>query len=289
MVNIHNFGYGSAVLDKILKEQADEKRHVSIELTPEIMDQLIRDPFGETSPLQLNTMEESEYRRIPLLNSVRYLAEVIERQGRLKLTQNGCLQRKVVMDLYQQSFVPQRSKHKITDYKKNLNEYDVLTAGLTRILLDLSGLARKSKGTLLPTRKWEKLKGDNDKLLRLIFETFTQKLNWAYVDRSRSEHIAQHGFAVSLALVYKFGEWPLSTEIYSGAYFSMFPRLVEEFSDTPYFSARDKAVHCYSFRTFDRFLEYFGLVKVHRDDEDYLKADEIEKSDLFDKFITVDL
>ncbi|MDA3926421.1 MAG: hypothetical protein PF904_17160 [Kiritimatiellae bacterium] len=277
------------IFRKILNEQISEKRQVSLELSPENVDQLIRNPFGETSPLQLRTLEAGDYQKIPILNSVRYLAEMMEQQDGLKLTPKGSLQRKVIMDLYQRRFFPKTSDFEITDYKTVLNEGDLPTVSLTRILLELSGLARKCKGKLLLTRKWEKMKQDNDKLLRLIFETYIKQFNWAYFDGYRSEQAGQFGFAVSLALVDRFGDQPLSAEIYGGAYYSIFPWLQEDFVDLSFITAKKDSRRCYSRRTFERFLEYFGLVEVHRDKKDCLKPVDVEKTELFDKFIVFKL
>ena len=141
------------LIRNILSEQLEKRRQTTIEVSPETVDQLVRDPFGDTSPLCLKRMEEEDYQRIPLLNSVRYLADMIEKEGNLKLT-----------------------------------------------------------------RKWEQVKTDNDKLLRLIFETFTQKLNWAYFDGYRSGNAGQFAFGVSLALVDKFGSHRLGCEMYGEVY-----------------------------------------------------------------------
>jgi len=59
--------------------------------------------------------------------------------------------------------------------------------------------------------------------------------------------------------------------------------------DSPVRTNEEYAIQCYSLRTFERFLEYFGLVNVYRDEKDYFKAFEIEKSDLFGKFIACGL
>ncbi len=277
------------LIGKILSEQLEKRRQMTIEVSPETVDQLVRDPFGNTSPVCLKRMEEDAYQRIPLLNSVRYLADMIEKEGSLKLTQTGNLQRKVIIELYQQRFFPKTSDFDIMDYKKAVNERDLRTVSLTRFLLELSGLIRKSKGKFLLTRKWEQVKTDNDKLLRLIFETFTQKLNWAYFDGYRSGNAGQFAFGVSLALVDKFGSHRLGCEMYGEAYYNIFPWLLEDFVDSPVRTMEEYAVACYSLRTFERFLEYFGLVNVYRDEKDYFKAVEIEKTDLFNKFIACGL
>ena len=277
------------IVGKILKEQTELRRKSTIELSPEVIDRLVRDPFGSTSPLQFKKMDNDDYGKIPVLNSVKCLAEMIEQSGGLKLTQTGHLQRKVIMELHQHRFFPKTSDFEITDYKKSVNENDLPKVSLSRFLLELSGLTRKSKGKLLLTRKWQQVKQDNDKLLRLVFDSFTQKLNWAYFDRHPSGSVGQFGVGVSLALVSKFGCQRLSGEMYGEAYYNVFPWLLEDFVGSSVRTMEEYAFSCYSLRTFERFLEYFGLVTVYRDKKDYFKAVDIEKSDLFDKFIACSL
>lgn len=261
-----------------------------LQLSPQNIEQLVNDPFGAASPLQLKKIEAADYQKIPMLNSICYLADMMEQQGGLKLTQKGgFLPRKVVRELYDRQFFPKTGRYDITDFKTVLNEYELPAIACTRTLLELAGLARKYRGKLLVTRKWEKIKQDNDKLLPLIFETYTKKLNWAYFDGYRNEDAGQFGFALSLALVDAFGDEPSSSEIYGKTYYRIFPELRAEFGDRSFGDAKTDAYRCYSLRTFERFMKYFGLVKVHRDEADCLKPIDVEKTPFFNKLIACKL
>lgn len=69
--------------------------------SPNEMQHLIYDPFGPDSPLQLNVLEEADYRSIPMLNLIRYLGTHLKKAGEMKLTAKGFLQVKIVADLYE--------------------------------------------------------------------------------------------------------------------------------------------------------------------------------------------
>ncbi len=284
-----NMSNNEKTIQKILNEQNSENRRVDLTLPAETVEQLVRHPFEKTSPLQLKRLEESEYQQIPVLNSVRCLAQIIEQQGELKATRKGCLPRDVVADLHRRAFFPKTSSYNIADFRKVLHEGDVLTVSLTRILLELAEIIHKKHGKLMLTDKWAAVKQDNETLLRLIFESFTQKLQWSLLDQFPSERVGQHGFAVSLAMADRFGAQPLNADMCAEAYYNFFPFLREDFLNSSLGPAEKSAPRCYSLRTFERFLAYFGLVKVYRSEKDYCGAVEIKKTKLFNKFIAMNL
>ena len=274
--------------DKILAEQSGSGNSVFITFSDADVCQLVNDPFGEKSPIQMKKMESGDYQKLLLLNSIKDLADMIEKAGSLKLTKTGCLQRKVVIELYERNFRAGGDGLNPLQYKVP-NEADFPAVTLTRFLLELSGLTKKRNGKLSLTQKWSKFRDCDDKLLQLIFEAFTRKLNWSYFDNYFSEQAGQIGFGVSLALISKYGSERSSSEMYAKLYYKIFPECVREFSDSSYSSREENAYRCYSLRTFARFLEYFNLVKVFRDKKNYLNSDEIVKTDLFDKFISCSL
>ena len=58
-------------------------------------------------------MTEPDYKKVPLLNQIKYLAGLIDSQGELKMTSKGFLPVKVVADIYQQGFL-KRSGQNLT-------------------------------------------------------------------------------------------------------------------------------------------------------------------------------
>jgi len=113
-------------------------------------------------------------------------------------------------------------------------------------------------------------------LLLNIFKTFGQKFNWAYFDGYGENNIGQLGFGFSLILLSKYGDKRQIDRFYSKKYFQAFPDLKDNMTKTNYGIGRPS--DCYSIRTFDRFLDYFGLIKIDTDKF-------ITKTELYDRLI----
>lgn len=62
--------------------------------------------------------------------------------------------------------------------------------------------------------------------------------------------------------------------------------LLDTISHPTYFTKEEYAGHCYSLRTFDRFLSFFGLVKIEQ--ERGMDAEKfIVKGDVFDRMFEI--
>lgn len=269
-------------LDKIMFERNNSPIPEFEGYSPNEMHQILHFTFGPKSPIQLQKLSDDEYRKIPILNQIKYLADVISRKGELKLTTKGFLPVKVVSDLYGQGY--------LTDYPiekgivKLYKEKDSMTVHLTRLLVELSGIVKKRNGKMSLTKNGEKLVSDNDKLLRTLFEVFGTKLNWAYFDGYGDNSIGQLGYGFTLILLSKYGNKEHRDFFYAGKYFEAFPRLMN-FVEPSFGSLEENAAKCYSLRTFNRFLDYFGLIKIKKEGHWFDNVQYISKSDLFDKLV----
>ena len=249
--------------------------------SPNEMTFLFYNPYDDKSPMKLQTLDDSDYKRIPIFNLIKYLANRIVADGEIKLTQNGNLPKKIVSELYSQGF--------IEDYfienglSKPYYEEKIEGIHLTRIILQLSGMTKKRNNKISLTLKGNRLLSNNDELLKLIFKTFTQKFNWGYFDLYETE-AGQMGFAFSLFLVSKYGDTKRLDKFYAKKYFNAFPKFLDssEFNDV---LSEEKLERCYSIRTFDRFMDYFGLIQIDADDKIIPSEKFITKTDLLDKFI----
>jgi len=151
-------------------------------------------------------------------------------------------------------------------------------------LLELTGITKKRNNKLSLTRKGEKIISDNDKLLRSIFVTFGTKFNWAYFDGFGENNIGQLGYGFSLILLSKYGKDKRLDTFYADKYFKAYPKLINNSLIPRFGTVESYASRCYSLRTFDRFLGYFGLIKIEQDQK--WDADKyISKTILFDKLI----
>lgn len=240
--------------------------------------------YDTDSPVRLQKLPDPYYEKIPMLNQVRYLMRLIDEAGEMKLTQKGFLPTKVVADIYRQGFI----KNELIEagIYKLYKETDCMAINLTRILLKLAGLIRKRYGKISLTKAAKKIGNDNHELLQLILTTFTTKFNWAYYDNYSEGQIGQLGFGFSLILLSKYGEERRPDTFYAEKYFKAFPDLLA--SVRPIYGTPEKeAYDCYSVRTFERFLDYFGLITI--EEKGRLSSPKyITKTDLFDRLIHIE-
>jgi len=109
--------------------------------SPFDMHEILYDPFGGNSPIQILKMVQSEYLKVPILNQLKYLLMLIEKKGMLKLTAKGFLSTSVVADIYSQGYLTDSMIER--GISKLYKETDSNSINLTRILLELSGLVKK--------------------------------------------------------------------------------------------------------------------------------------------------
>ncbi len=246
------------------------------------MHHILHFTFEKDSPIQLQRLSESDYQKIPILSQIRYLTDLLEKNGEIKLTNKGFLPTKIVSDIYDQGFI--KAEHIENGISKLYKETDSLAINLTRILIELSGLVKKRNGKLSLTKNSKKILEDNYEFLRLMFLTFTSKFNWSYYDRYSENLIGQLGYGFSLILLSKYGQESRLDSFYAEKYFKAFPQLLDSVKPV-YGTLEMYSSNCYSVRTFDRFLNFFGLVNINEQNKGYESKKYIEKTYLYDKLI----
>lgn len=251
--------------------------------SPLEMRQIMYDTFSAESPLQLKKATEADYRKVPLLNQVKYLCGRIEKSGGMKLTAKGFLPTKVVADIYQQGFMKEMQFEK--GISKLYKETDSLTINLTRLLIEMAGLAKKRHGKISLTKKGTQILGDDHELLRLLLLTFATKFNWAYYDGCQEEQIGQLGYGFSLILLSKYGAEERLESFYAERYFKAFPQLLQSIQPSSYSTPLEYATRCYAVRTFERFLDYFGWITIEHRGRGFDRKTYISKTALMDRFL----
>lgn len=271
-------------LDKIMKEQNNAGLPHFEGYSPFEMHHILHFTFGDISPVQLLRLTDSEYKSIPILNQIKHLTDLIAKNGEIKLTNKGYLPTKVVADIYAQQYI--KDEYIESGLSKLYKETDAMSINLTRIIVELSGLVKKRNNRLSLTKTGEKNVSNNFELLRLIFKVFGSKFNWAYYDGYGDNTVGQLGFGFSLILLSKYGSVKQLDSFYAEKYFKAFPQLIDDLQPTQFQTIESQAARCYSIRTFNRFLDYFGLIKI-----DTLKKFDadifITKTALFDKLIHI--
>ncbi|CAM3458958.1 hypothetical protein [Aequorivita lipolytica] len=242
-------------------------------LSPTEMQQLhYHFPTGE-SPLVINKLSEEQLKDCPLLMQLRFLIDKMKGGKELKLTKTGALPTKLVKEIYDLGYLKNEMIEK--GIGKLYKEDDAQEISITRILLQISNLAKKKNGTLSLTKKGEKYAADGNVILKEILTVLFTKFNWAYYDGYESETIGQINPAFSLFLLKKYGVDKRSVNFYAEKYFNAFPQLKSE--DNVDF-------RCYATRTFDRYFYFMGFIKKEK--KDFLGPIELEKTKFFDQLFS---
>lgn len=269
-------------IDQVVNEQNNRSNPKFEGYSPFEMHHILHFTFGKDSPIQLQKLSDSDYKKIPILNQIKYLMDLIDKNGEVKLTKKGFLPTKIVSDIYQQGFLKEEYIEK--GISKLYKETDSLTINLTRILIGLSGLIKKRNGKLSLTKSSKKILEDNYELLRLILLTFATKFNWAYNDGYGENQIGQLGYGFSLILLSKYGYKRQLDSFYAERYFKAFPQLLESIEPS-YDTLERYTARCYSIRTFERFLDYFGLIIIEEEGKWLDSIKYITKTEIYDRLI----
>jgi len=260
-------------------------------LSPADMRYILYDPFSIDSPFKLkNHIPDNILDQIPMFIQVEYLLNRINDLGEIKLTATGALPTQMVKELYNQGFIKDYGIEK--GYSKLFGETSCLPVHLTRIIVEISGFAKKKKGKLLLTNSWKNklISKNRHDIFFQLFSTYSLKFNWGYLDSYPSQLTGQLGFAFTLLLVSKYGKIERLDNFYTDKYLKAFPKLLMDFN-TGYFNddVNGHFHNCYSYRTFDRFLEYFNLIDSRTEGKYFTdKKKFIKKTALFDHIIFFD-
>ncbi|MCZ4694618.1 hypothetical protein DWB61_06150 [Ancylomarina euxinus] len=252
--------------------------------SPIEMHNLLHFTFEPDSPISIQKLTKEEYLNIPILNQVKYFLNLVRESGEIKLTSKGFLPTKIVHEIYNEGFIEEYQFS--SGISKLYKESDSLTINLTRLLVELAGLTKKRNGKLSLTKAGGKIASDNQKLFELVFKTMTQKFSWAYYDNYEDEQLGQLGYGFSLLLISKYGMQKRLDSFYAEKYLKAFPQFLESITPT-YGTVENYAGNCYSIRMFERFLCYFGLVKIEKKGKILDREIFITKTELFDKLIKV--
>jgi hypothetical protein len=146
----------------------------------------------------------------------------------------------------------------------------------------MAGIVKKRNNKLSLTKSGEKTITDNFNLLKLILETFGNRFNWAYFDLYGSNKIGQLGYGFSLILLHKYGDAKRLDGFYADKYFTAFPDLLAPLPPEGY---KNEYAGCYTLRTFERFLNYFGVIEYEKS---RMRIDnKVQKTALFDRLIKI--
>ncbi|MFM2224736.1 MAG: hypothetical protein RJA07_938 [Bacteroidota bacterium] len=254
-------------------------------LTPNEMNYLLHDTFGDKSPMQFRKEITNEtLDRIPFFRVAEEFLKLVQRDKQIKLTPLGYLPRKVLVELYAHKILPEYFIER--GVTKLWREEDCIAISSVRLTTGLAGLVKKSVGKLSLTKKGTTLLQPENRLqlFKTIFTAFTNDFSWSYNDGYPEYPIGQLGFGFSLYLLNQFGEQEQTANFYADKYVQAFPKFLTLFPDNQYSKSIDNFRHCYELRTINNFFEWFGLATVERSNN-FFERDKtkLKRTELFNQ------
>lgn len=256
--------------------------------TPSQVHVMIHQRFQPQAPVRLknlNELKQTEFRRVPLFNGVRFLLTLIEEADGIKLTATGSLPTKFVELLYDQSFYTEY--HVDFRRKKILKETDSHFVLLCRVFLLMGKAVRTVKGKLVLTKTGKTWLTNDVILLEKLLSIYCQEFNFAFFDAYEDQNIANIGASFSIYLLHRYGAQARPLSFYADKYFKAFPQ-DKNFEHPYYRNVKDFNDSFYGSRTMSHFGLFTGIIEL--DPKDLKKdCETIKKSDLLDQFFEVEL
>jgi hypothetical protein len=229
--------------------------------------------------------------KAPMLQLVDNIVSAIDEKG-LKLTAKGNLPQKLCREAWSQYSDIYPDDFRIQYHKVN-KEDDFFELHVTRIVLELAGFLRKTKGRLHLTQKYQKAMNQSgyQSLYPILFKIYCTKFNWSYWDRYADAPFIQQSFLFTLYLLKHHGkQWTLSST-YEDNFLTAFPMVIDEMDESSYSTPEDAMRRCYSHRAIEHFLVFLGLAKKEliKSDKVYKRQYKIKKTPLFDDMVHFNL
>jgi hypothetical protein len=251
------------------------------------MHRLLYNPLSERSPLALRPeIDDDTLDRIPFFRLTEEFLKIIQREKHITLTGLGALPRKVLLELYGHRFLTEEYiETGITTLRR---EQDSVVLFSLHFNTQLTNLVKKSRSRLTLTKEGTRLLNPDNRreLFSIVFGTFTLRFGWSSNDRYSAFPVGQFGWAYSVYLLKEFGEKGRTLQFYADKYLRAYPTMADHFPPHSYSTPLKDFTACYSVRVFDRFLEWFGFVKVEKS-KGYVKdhSEVVTRTDLLDRVL----
>lgn len=231
--------------------------------------------YDADSPLHINPAIPNEILdRLPFFRLTEELLKIITRDGYIKLTPLGALPKKTLTELYSHRFIleygVESGIHKLTR-EVDSNALSALHRNTT-----LAGLASKRHGKLTLTKAASRIlsTGRRVDLFVRAWRAYTEKLPWSKLDGYPSLPVGNLGWAYTIYMLLQEGDTPHEVRYYASKYLLAFPEFLQTFPERRYGTVEENLIGCYSLRTFERFLEWWGFVKKTQEPRSWLEKDQ---------------
>jgi len=240
-------------------------------------------PLQFNHDLSLNEVNQSMFFR----NTVLFLNKLIEFKDKPTATAKGNLNRKFVKVMFDEMELDEEYRDFTARYHKVLNEDDVFPLHISRIVCECAGLIKKRSNKITVLKKHYPLLSEEKagELYYILFDAYFNKFNLSYLDRLPEMEGVQETLDFSLYRISVLCDKYQSVE--NMFYEAFLPAIINEIEEVATEYVRKE---WYLTSRIIRPLDGFGLVECkYKSEEKPSHIDQVKKTSLFDKFISLNL
>ncbi|WP_319587814.1 SEC-C metal-binding domain-containing protein [uncultured Desulfobulbus sp.] len=279
-------------LQAVLSDFNRQKNSTPIEdfhgLSSEQMHRFLHFPFESPDLVRYSDQIATE----PESKAALLLSSLVERIGEdgVKLTAKKNLSLKLCQEIaarylehYDDRYLPS-IKIRSEEHFEGLNAI--------RLTAQLGGLFRVTKGRLFLTNKCNKAfdSGGMKKLYPLLFNAYTRKFNWGFLDGYESLGIIQQSFLFTLYLLHIYGtDWRPAAH-YADCFIQAFPLSLKDVEEKINEKPEETFRRIYILRSLERFADFFGLVELKSvSDTPYKREYQVRATGLLDALLRFEI
>jgi hypothetical protein len=187
----------------------------------------------------------------------------IDEKGLQATKAKGSLPQKLCRDVWS-DYSKLYADDTFSSFHKVNKEDDFFELHVTRVVLELAGFLRKTKGRFYLTKKYQKIVGKSGLkgLYPIIFKTYCREFNWGYWDHYSDVPFIQQSFLFTMYLLKQHGEKMTFTSVYEDDFLRAFPMVIDEMEGSSYSTPEEDLRRCYYSRACKRFLVFLGLAEL---------------------------
>jgi hypothetical protein len=249
--------------DAWLGKKNAEPKSEFLGLSPEQMHRMMYRPFDETSDIVTfnKNLSDEKILEIPIAKEAIYFLRRLGELQPLKATAKGNLPRAFASEIHDR--FPEDPEF----HFPIVSEEGDMKLSTLRHILDMCGWIKKRNQKFYLTQKGQNLngKGVGPDDFHHLFQTYTQKFNWASRDFYPELGIIQQAFLFSCYILYRKTKTCANANELSTYFIQAFPAVINtEERDLSSEESHQLAQHAFYIRFIERFCEYFGLVTIEK-------------------------
>jgi len=250
-------------LDDLLAKKNTEPETEFLGLSSEQMYRMLYSPFSETSDiLALNrSLSKEDLLDTPVVKEAVYFLKRLNELQPLRATAKGNLPQAFAREMYDKF-----PEHPHFHYPIRSEEEDSKLSAL-RHILDMSSWIKKRDQKFSLTQKGQIVveNGFGIDDFFYLFETYTEKFNWASRDLYPDLDIIQESFLFSCYLLHRKARTYIPVNKLGEYFIRAFLTVLDRVESHSSIDWQELVQNAFSIRFIERFCEYFGLVTIQRE------------------------